>query len=102
MNLARAQRRVDRSYWRAIKAVSPCWQRAWLKGFGAAVSARNAIRAVSFVRHPAGNRDFQIKQPLARGAAGGGSGVVVPLPLNHEPHTTTSVIDRATGEKAGA
>jgi hypothetical protein len=58
MNLARAQRRVDRSYWRAIKAVSPCWQRAWLKGFGAAVSARNAIRAVSFVRHPAGNRDL--------------------------------------------
>lgn len=32
----------------------------------------------------------KIKQPPAQGAAGGGSGVVVPVPRNHETHLTTN------------
>jgi hypothetical protein len=55
MNLARAQRRVDRSYWRYIHAKG-CWRKAWQEGFAAAVSARNAIKLVGLVRRPASSR----------------------------------------------
>lgn len=85
-SLERAQARVDRAYLRAIKASSPCWAKAWLRGFGAAVSVRNAIKAVALVRHPAGIRD------LPAGLRQEAHGVLATSELD----TTTTIVDRAT------
>jgi hypothetical protein len=48
--LARAQRRVDKTYARMIAAKTTCWRHAWGDSFKVCVMARNALRTVAEVR----------------------------------------------------
>jgi hypothetical protein len=78
--------RIYRADKRMVQAKCAKWSQLWCAMFYRLVDRRNAMAMVRAVRH-------EKKQPLAPGAVGGGSGVVVPLPLS-QSHPTTFVVDR--------
>jgi hypothetical protein len=78
--------RIQKADRRMVQAKCPKWACLWCAMFYRLVDRRNAMAMVGLVRH-------EKKQPLAPGAVGGGSGVVVPLPLS-QSHPTTFVVDR--------
>lgn len=85
MTLTQYTSRIERAWLRYQLAKTDAWKDRWQFGYLAAVSASNAVRAVSLVRDPASVRD---------GLAGLRQEGCVPVEAASERKPTTDVVER--------